>query len=249
MEDDRAKQGQFPVQAHPTQPFNSMNFDEFLVKNMIAIHGHGGTQMVPDPSSSPAFFFENLANVNKKHDEASLEDFLVRTGLINMGDHHPQPVIAPVCQHQPNHLQLQMGVQHQQQGITEAVDSSSVAVYENPVVDVGYPENHLAGVTMVPTMTTTTTTTTSDCARKRRYSNMMEKSIERRQKRMIKNRESAARSRARKQAYTHQLEQEVDQLKKMNSWLKKQKELEMMVFSDSSDEPKYQLRRTSSALF
>lgn len=224
MEDDRAKQGQFPVQANPTQPFNSMNFDEFLVKNMITIRGHGGTHMVPDPPSSSAFFVENLPNVNKKHDEATLEDFLVRTGLINMGDHHPQPFIVPVCQHQPNHLQLQMGVQHQQQGITAAMDSSSVAVYENPAVDVGYPENHLASVNMVPTMSTTTTTaSSSDCVKKRPYSNMMEKSIERRQKRMIKNRESAARSRARKQAYTHQLEQEVDQLKKMNSWLRKQK--------------------------
>nr|QLL22060.1 bZIP5 [Fagopyrum tataricum] len=49
--------------------------------------------------------------------------------------------------------------------------------------------------------------------RGRKRSNTVEKVIERRQKRMIKNRESAARSRARKQAYTTELEQEVAKLK------------------------------------
>ncbi|KAI3411452.1 Glycosyltransferase [Psidium guajava] len=45
--------------------------------------------------------------------------------------------------------------------------------------------------------------------------------IERRQRRMIKNRESAARSRARKQAYTVELEVELNQLKEENEQLKK----------------------------
>ncbi|XP_048137493.1 ABSCISIC ACID-INSENSITIVE 5-like protein 1 [Rhodamnia argentea] len=45
--------------------------------------------------------------------------------------------------------------------------------------------------------------------------------IERRQRRMIKNRESAARSRARKQAYTVELEVELNQLKEENEKLKK----------------------------
>ncbi|KAG6540989.1 hypothetical protein Mapa_017659 [Marchantia paleacea] len=49
-----------------------------------------------------------------------------------------------------------------------------------------------------------------------------EKTVERRQRRMIKNRESAARSRARKQAYTVELEAEVTQLKEENSKLKRQ---------------------------
>ncbi|KAF5789122.1 putative transcription factor bZIP family [Helianthus annuus] len=42
-----------------------------------------------------------------------------------------------------------------------------------------------------------------------RRSGTVEKVVERRQRRMIKNRESAARSRARKQAYTMELEAEV----------------------------------------
>ncbi|KAK3028286.1 hypothetical protein RJ639_037463, partial [Escallonia herrerae] len=49
----------------------------------------------------------------------------------------------------------------------------------------------------------------------------VEKVVERRQRRMIKNRESAARSRARKQAYTMELEAEVAKLKEENQELRK----------------------------
>ncbi|URD77972.1 ABSCISIC ACID-INSENSITIVE 5-like protein [Musa troglodytarum] len=72
---------------------------------------------------------------------------------------------------------------------------------------------------------------------------------ERRQKRMIKNRESAARSRARKQAYTNELENKVSHLEKENEKLKKQKELDKILLSVPLPEPRYQLRRTSSSPF
>ncbi|XP_024960144.1 ABSCISIC ACID-INSENSITIVE 5-like protein 3 [Cynara cardunculus var. scolymus] len=52
----------------------------------------------------------------------------------------------------------------------------------------------------------------------------LEKVVERRRKRMIKNRESAARSRARKQAYTLELEAEVAKLKELNHELQKKQE-------------------------
>ncbi|KAJ9567475.1 hypothetical protein OSB04_003441 [Centaurea solstitialis] len=55
----------------------------------------------------------------------------------------------------------------------------------------------------------------------------IEKVVERRQRRMIKNRESAARSRARKQAYTMELEAEVSELKQKNQELKR-KQADMM---------------------
>lgn len=57
--------------------------------------------------------------------------------------------------------------------------------------------------------------------RGRKRSGAVEKVVERRQKRMIKNRESAARSRARKQAYTMELEDEVAKLKEQNLELQK----------------------------
>ncbi|WVZ73507.1 hypothetical protein U9M48_021806 [Paspalum notatum var. saurae] len=55
----------------------------------------------------------------------------------------------------------------------------------------------------------------------------MEKVVERRQRRMIKNRESAARSRQRKQAYMMELEAEVAKLKELNEELQK-KQVEML---------------------
>eukprot|EP00252_Welwitschia_mirabilis_P017374 TRINITY_DN3848_c0_g1_i4.p1 TRINITY_DN3848_c0_g1~~TRINITY_DN3848_c0_g1_i4.p1 ORF type:complete len:350 (-),score=68.35 TRINITY_DN3848_c0_g1_i4:469-1518(-) len=51
-----------------------------------------------------------------------------------------------------------------------------------------------------------------------------ERTVEKRQRRMIKNRESAARSRARKQAYTVELEAEVSQLKEENNILRRKQE-------------------------
>ncbi|KAJ8771759.1 hypothetical protein K2173_028057 [Erythroxylum novogranatense] len=62
--------------------------------------------------------------------------------------------------------------------------------------------------------------------RGRRANATVEKVVERRQRRMIKNRESAARSRARKQAYTMELEAEVAKLNEENKeLLKKQAEI------------------------
>ncbi|KAK1436587.1 hypothetical protein QVD17_02369 [Tagetes erecta] len=58
-----------------------------------------------------------------------------------------------------------------------------------------------------------------------RRSGPVEKVVERRQRRMIKNRESAARSRARKQAYTMELEAEVAKLKEQNQELKRKAEM------------------------
>jgi ABA responsive element binding factor len=60
---------------------------------------------------------------------------------------------------------------------------------------------------------------------------VVEKTVERRQKRMIKNRESAARSRARKQAYTHELEIKVSRLEEENERLRKQKVMHCRFFS------------------
>ncbi|KAH0452463.1 hypothetical protein IEQ34_019762 [Dendrobium chrysotoxum] len=57
--------------------------------------------------------------------------------------------------------------------------------------------------------------------RGRKSDGAVEKVVERRQRRMIKNRESAARSRARKQAYTMELEAELAILKEKNQELEK----------------------------
>lgn len=61
-------------------------------------------------------------------------------------------------------------------------------------------------------------------AKGRKCGASMEKAMERRHKRMIKNRESAARSRERKQAYTLELEAEIVKLKEINQQLQKEQE-------------------------
>ncbi|PKA54044.1 Protein FD [Apostasia shenzhenica] len=71
---------------------------------------------------------------------------------------------------------------------------------------------------------------------------------DRRHKRMMKNRESAARSRARKQAYTNELELEVAHLAEENSKLKKQNEELRMAMAAQAPKRKA-LQRTSSASF
>ncbi|KAJ4840604.1 hypothetical protein Tsubulata_020906 [Turnera subulata] len=79
--------------------------------------------------------------------------------------------------------------------------------------------------------------------------NLLPPTLERRLRRKIKNRESAARSRARKQAYHNELVSKVSHLEEKNLKLMKDKEFEKMFLCESSPEPKYQLRRTSSASF
>ncbi|XWS15057.1 hypothetical protein CRYUN_Cryun35bG0061700 [Craigia yunnanensis] len=166
--------------------------------------------------------------------QTTLEDFLVSAGVINSGSQdgvlNPQQFMAfdpmAVVSQQADWLQFQRAaVQQQQQQMTMMDSNFNVpeSAYENQVVDVGYPENQLAITMPMPAMSATSSDSQPTTGRKHRYSDVMEKTIERRQKRMIKNRESAARSRARKQAYTNQLELEVDQLRKMNSWLIREK--------------------------
>ncbi|CAM0872977.1 unnamed protein product [Alopecurus aequalis] len=76
-----------------------------------------------------------------------------------------------------------------------------------------------------------------------------EKTVERRKKRMIKNRESAARSRARKQAYTNELENKISLLEEENDRLRNHKAFEPVVQYVPQQEPANQLRRRNSASF
>ncbi|KAL0717436.1 hypothetical protein Bca4012_066758 [Brassica carinata] len=119
--------------------------------------------------------------------------------------------------------------------------------------------NGLAGVAVAATSPGTSSAENNSLSpvpyvlnRGRRSNTGLEKVIERRQRRMIKNRESAARSRARKQAYTLELEAEIEKLKKVNQELRR-KHAEMMEMQknevkESSKQPwgskKQCLRRT-----
>ncbi|XP_068643948.1 ABSCISIC ACID-INSENSITIVE 5-like protein 2 [Aristolochia californica] len=189
--------------------------------------------------------------------EMTLEDFLVRTGAITMGSQgmlsNPRSVMKvdsmDGATQPPDWLHYQMSAINPQQ---LALLGSSIPVagpvFGNPVSDDVYAEMPMS--VSMPTASTTASDSQAVSERKRKFSDeMMEKSIERRQRRMIKNRESAARSRQRKQAYTNQLEQEVSNLRKTNQRLKKQAELEMHFTLCQSQEPAYQLRRSTSTSF
>ncbi|KAL0914857.1 hypothetical protein M5K25_015242 [Dendrobium thyrsiflorum] len=193
--------------------------------------------------------------------EMTLEDFLVKAGVVAEGSvvKHKDNVAGNVGAmvitnqmagvqdyaqgshwlHQYHHIS---GIdQHQaQQNVMDAyMQGRSIP---KPI----YPDNQVN----ISSPTVGTLSDSHMTGRKRAVSgDMADKLVERRQKRMIKNRESAARSRARKQAYTNELENKVSRLEEENKRLKKQKELDKVLHFVPPPEPKYRLRRTSSALF
>ncbi|XP_077234507.1 ABSCISIC ACID-INSENSITIVE 5-like protein 2 [Tasmannia lanceolata] len=186
----------------------------------------------------------------KNRGEGGLDNLDISQGIGNVGvdplaGSRNFPQQPQWLQYQPSYLHQQQQTQHQQQNMMN-VYMSGHSLTPSPLLDSAYPENQMAMSS--PLMGTLSDTQTP--GRKRvAPGDVVEKTVERRQKRMIKNRESAARSRARKQAYTNELENKVSRLEEENESLKKQKKLETILHCASPPEPKYQLRRTSSASF
>ncbi|KAL3623701.1 ABSCISIC ACID-INSENSITIVE 5-like protein 2 [Castilleja foliolosa] len=151
--------------------------------------------------------------------EITLEDFLVKAGVVGAGKINPGLVSGGVDP---------IGLSQQAQWMNYHPQTSMVPLFmpahtvQQPIPIGGNPvmENQMT-MSSSPLMGTSSDTQAS--GRKRAGpADIVEKSVERRQKRMIKNRESAARSRARKQAYTHELENKVSRLEEENERLKKQ---------------------------
>nr|KYP47508.1 ABSCISIC ACID-INSENSITIVE 5-like protein 3 [Cajanus cajan] len=225
---------------------HSLNLDEI---HKTVISAESG-QLVQDPSSDHSFILGNIdlngtisnktdigeawrgmvqqQHVNRSMDThmqqpnlgETLESFLARAGMLDVGDHDnvnviddAQPVmgIDPMVMPSQHEHWLQMQIpginihqhhhreQQHQQIIGSCPDFNvSKTFYENPVMEMGYSENSV-GISMSPAYSDSK----SAVFGKNRYSDeVMEKTIERRQKRMAKNRESAARSRAKKQVST-----------------------------------------------
>ncbi|KAL5714747.1 hypothetical protein ACHQM5_016664 [Ranunculus cassubicifolius] len=171
--------------------------------------------------------------------QTALEDFIIRHGGFDVDAVNPQPLrtIDPiVAASQPAEWMPYPPLQYppmltDRQKRVEVLGSQlpPILTNANSIVDVLYPDNNdnhdhnhnhqlVTSMSMIPAPSTTMQAMPE---RKRRFSDeMKEKTIERKQKRMIKNRESAARSRQRKQAYTNQLEREVAELRKINKVLK-----------------------------
>ncbi|CAN1780451.1 ABSCISIC ACID-INSENSITIVE 5-like protein 2 [Linum perenne] len=165
---------------------------------------------------------QSKTNGEKKKDrqptlgEMTLEDFLVKAGVVaeaSMDSRDAESQWLQYHQHaqfphpQQNMMGMFMPGQHVPQPLHMGGGSNTVAVA--PI-----PPPQLMGTLSDSQMP----------ARKRGApGEIVEKHVERRQKRMIKNRESAARSRARKQAYTNELENKVSRLEEENERLRKLK--------------------------
>ncbi|CAK9205548.1 unnamed protein product [Sphagnum jensenii] len=182
----------------------------------------GTSGSAPPPGSGPQ---ERQATFSGM----TLEDFLVKAGVVRedmgIGSQGFGPIVEwlqSVAQQQ----QQQQWQQHQimQQHVAEVAaaaayaDATGKQMGNGGGLIVGMSTMGMPGpmgAVMAPGMP----------GRKRGLdSRPTEKIVERRQRRMIKNRESAARSRARKQAYTVELEEEVSQLKEENKRLREQQE-------------------------
>ncbi|KAB2617212.1 ABSCISIC ACID-INSENSITIVE 5-like protein 3 [Pyrus ussuriensis x Pyrus communis] len=186
----------------------------------------------------------------------SFRQRLIRASVINLGNQNgmmnAQPIMGidpMVMRLQPaDWFQFQVAAVHQRMTMINpnfkvAVQRDNFifalnTVYDNSAVNnLDYSENQVSMSMLVLAISTSLSESHATSKRKRHFSDIMkEKTIEMRQKWMIKNRESAARSRA----YTNHLEHEVFQSRKMNRE-------KMIISSNPISMPKYRLRRTNSA--
>ncbi|KAJ7964903.1 ABSCISIC ACID-INSENSITIVE 5-like protein 2 [Quillaja saponaria] len=132
-----------------------------------------------------------------------------------------------------------------QAGLFAETSASPTMVFDSD--NVTTPQSFNDKMVLSPSPSIGTLSDTTRSGQKRGAPDAFEKTLERRLRRKIKNRESAARSRARKQAYHNELVNKVSRLEEDNTKLKKEKEFDKILTCESSPEPRYQLRRTSSA--
>ncbi|EMS53961.1 ABSCISIC ACID-INSENSITIVE 5-like protein 2 [Triticum urartu] len=168
--------------------------------------------------------------------EMTLEDFLVKAGVVAEG-HLKDPIdlpanmgavgssvieaAAPSLNPGAHWLQQYLEPQHPRMAgpfMASHLGPQPLSVATGAIMEPIYPDGQITSP-MLDALSDPQT-----ARRKRGASDgVTDKVVERRQKRMIKNRESAARSRARKQAYTNELENKVSRLEEENERLKKQK--------------------------
>ncbi|KAK4799528.1 hypothetical protein SAY86_024893 [Trapa natans] len=197
--------------------------------------------------------------------EMTLEDFLVNAGirseLTNVCSTMAltsgvDSISAPHEAHQWMHyevplVQSQQSHQNPQEVLTVFMPANptvqqAIQIGPNSTLDMAYPN---AEVNISPSLLGALSDTQAHGGKRVASGDVIEKKVERKQKRMIKNRESAARSRARKQAYTHELEHKVSRLEEENQRLRRQREAEKIVPCAPPPERKNQHRRTISAPF
>ncbi|RAL38827.1 unnamed protein product [Cuscuta campestris] len=155
--------------------------------------------------------------VSKNYGEITLEEFLVKAGVVTEdkeptgGTLQERPQLPLYSNKQPTAAFVSLGHPLSSDVVAKRnLDASSLS--PSPYVF-------------------------NEGGRGRRGCSSLDKVVERRRKRMIKNRESAARSRARKQAYTLELEAEVAKQKEINAQLRK-KQAELLEMQKKQQEEK-----------
>ncbi|ESQ44395.1 hypothetical protein EUTSA_v10006121mg [Eutrema salsugineum] len=201
---------------------------------------------------------KNGGNAHERRDkqptlgEMTLEDLLLKAGVVTEtipGSNQDGPGGGPGCG--PGGVSAGSGA-GLGQNITQVgpwVQYHQLPSMPQPQAFMPYPVSDMQAMVSQSSLMGGLSDTQTPGRKRVASGEVVEKTVERRQKRMIKNRESAARSRARKQAYTHELEIKVSRLEEENERLRRQKEVEKILPSAPPPDPKRQLRRTSSAPF
>lgn len=235
------------------KPLGSMNLDELLrtvwTAEAIENHASGPAQLVHSSSLNREELSKKTVeevwreiqlekrNRNNTLSEMTLEEFLAQAGVSVEKDG-----IDPNSGQNSQWIQYQMLPQNQRNSrVSVFIPNQHVMQQQQPVV--------VNRGQLVDSVYSDSSMSPSNAFERKRVASgdVVEKTVERRHKRMIKNRESAARSRARRQAYTQELENKVDRLEEENRRLRRLKEVEKVLPSAPPPEPKFQLRRTSSS--
>ncbi|XP_051142045.1 ABSCISIC ACID-INSENSITIVE 5-like protein 2 [Andrographis paniculata] len=235
------------------KPLGSMNLDEFIEKveansSRAAAEGVGydhlssGVRISGDLSKKTVEEVWRSIDRTGTYGKMTLEDFLFKAGVVT--DSSPGKEISG----SGNEAGVAMGMPHQGQWMNYSMPLN----HHHPQVILPFdvPGRHETQVAFSSSPLMGPPSNTTQTPRRKRVApdDVAEKSVERRQKRMIKNRESAARSRARKQAYTNELENKIMRLEEENERLRRLQELEKALpCIPPPQQPKNQLRRTSSA--
>lgn len=208
------------------KPLSSMNLDELLKTVLIAETNNQATEGVDaghmlsmDLSKKTVDeVWHDIQQVQKTGSldrkttlgEMTLEDFLVKAGVVAESTGKkilgsvsggPDPMGIPLNAQWMNYQIPSIHSQQQQlpvfmQGHTV---QQAIPIGGNPMMETAFPDTR---ITMSSSPLMGTLSDTQTLGRKRvAPDDIAERSVERRQKRMIKNRESAARSRARKQVF------------------------------------------------
>ncbi|CAN8285029.1 unnamed protein product [Cochlearia groenlandica] len=194
------KGGESAVARQPT--FGEMTLEDFLVKAGV-VREHNNPNPKPNLNSNanqssviPVSAQQQLYGVFQGSGDPTFPAQAI--SVPGVGGYHQPPSVQPGCYYGGGGFRAS----GQQMGMVGSLSpTSDDGLGQGQVDNYGVDMGGLRG-------------------RKRGVDGPVEKVVERRQRRMIKNRESAARSRARKQAYTVELEAELNQLKEENAQLK-----------------------------